>query len=115
MGAGGSGLVSKMSLLGQETRRVCLRRRYVLRTINISSARATITEAATMPPTAPPESWPDVLAAEALLALALGVGDEVVVMRTTDRDVPGEELDSSVVEWLLVDEVVVDGVMEVDD
>jgi len=26
-----------------------------------------------------------------------------------------EELDSSVVEWVLVDEVVVDGVMEMDD
>ena len=36
-------------------------------------------------------------------------------MRTTDRDVLEEELDSSVVEWVLVDEVVVDGVMEVDD
>lgn len=83
MGAVGSGLVSlKMLPSGQEMRRVCLRRRYVLRTININSARETTTEAAIMPPRAPPESWLDAPLVEALLVLV--VGDGVAVTRTTD-------------------------------
>lgn len=56
MGAAGSGLVSlKMLPAGQERRRFCLRRRYVFRMMNMTRARATTTEAAIIPPSAPPE------------------------------------------------------------
>lgn len=83
MGAAGSGLVSlKTSPAGQERRRFCLRRRYVFRTKNMTRARATTTDAAIIPPSAPPERvWLDALLV-LLMAVAVALG--VVVMRTTD-------------------------------
>lgn len=67
---------------GQERRRFCLRRRYVFRTMNMIKARATTTEAAIIPPSAPPERvWLDALLT-LLIAVAVALG--VVVMKTTD-------------------------------
>jgi hypothetical protein len=82
MGAAGSGLVSlKMLPAGQERRRFCLRRRYVFRTMNMTRARAITTDAAIIPPSAPPESvWLDALLT-LLTAVLVALG--VVVMRTT--------------------------------
>lgn len=82
MGAAGSGLVSlKMLSTGQERRRFCLRRRYVFRTMNMTRARATTTEAAIIPPSAPPERvWLDALLT-LLIVVAVALG--VVVTRTT--------------------------------
>lgn len=83
MGAAGSGLASLKTLpAGQERRRFCLRRSNVFRTKNMTRARATTTEAAIIPPSAPPESvWLDALLT-LLIAVAVALG--VVVMRTTD-------------------------------
>lgn len=68
---------------GQERRRFCLRRRYVFRMMNMTRARAITTDAAIIPPSAPPErDWLDALLTlltAVLVALALGV----VVMTTT--------------------------------
>lgn len=82
IGAAGSGLVSsKMFPAGQERRRFCLRRRYVFRTMKMARARAITTEAAMIPPSAPPESvWLDALLT---LVTAVEVALGVVVMRTT--------------------------------
>lgn len=82
IGAAGSGLVSsKMFPAGQERRRFCLRRRYVFRTMKMTRARAITTEAAMIPPSAPPESvWLDALLT---LVTAVEVALGVVVMRTT--------------------------------
>jgi hypothetical protein len=113
MGAAGSGLVSlNMLPAGQERRRFCLRRRYVFRTMNMTRARATTTEAAIIPPSAPPESvWLDALPT---LLIVVGVALGVVVTKTTDLDVLCEELAvSSVAAGLFVDKVV-KGVVRVD-
>lgn len=84
-----------------------------MRTMNITRARATTTEAAIIPPSAPPERvWLEALLT-LLIAVVVGVG--VVVTRTTDWDVDCERLVvSPLAAGLLVDEVVVEDVVRVD-
>lgn len=79
-GAAGSGLVSlKILPAGQERRRFCLRQRYVLRTMNMTRARATSTEAAMIPPSAPLERvWLDALLT-LLIAVAVALEVEVTI------------------------------------